>query len=82
MKIDLDQAVQTAEELLSALKELNGAEPDDARNWMARQQRAEITRQLLYLAHLGDRARVEIMDAYHGYKKDHSPGAGGEPASE
>ncbi|MDT0307229.1 hypothetical protein RM780_09665 [Streptomyces sp. DSM 44917] len=81
MRIDLDRAVQTAEELLAELRELNGAEPDDAPTRVARRQRGEITRQLLYLAHLGDRARVEIMDAYHDYKNQ-DVRTGGEPASE
>ncbi|WP_049580524.1 hypothetical protein [Streptomyces sp. SBT349] len=81
MKVDLQKAVETAQELLDALKELDGAEPDDGPARKARQQRAEITRTLLYLAHLGDRTRVEIMDTYHAYKSQDMR-SGGEPGSE
>jgi hypothetical protein len=34
----------------------------------ARRQRVELTRTLLYLAHLGDRARVQVMDTYFSFK--------------
>ncbi|MEO3852576.1 hypothetical protein ABGB09_33995 [Streptomyces sp. B8F3] len=81
MKIDLDKVLETVDELRAELERLNDAEPDDGPARKARQQRAEVTRTLLYLAHLSDRARVEIMDVYHGYKKQDMR-SGGEPASE
>ncbi|KAB8166445.1 hypothetical protein FH609_002565 [Streptomyces sp. 3MP-14] len=80
MRIDLDKAVETAEELLAELKKLNGAEPDDAPTRVARHQRSEITRQLLYLGHLGERVSVEIMGAYHEYKGQEIRRGGGPAA--
>ncbi|MGP4112956.1 hypothetical protein ACTWP5_18850 [Streptomyces sp. 4N509B] len=81
MRINLDQAVEVAEHLLAELNKLNGSEPDDAPTRAARQQRAEITRTLLYLSHLGDRLSVEIMGAYHDYKRQDIR-SGGDTAGE
>ena len=68
MKIDLHHAIETVEELLAGLRELDGTEVDDASTRAAHRQRTNITRTLLYLSHLGDRASVQVMDAYHGFK--------------
>ncbi|MEV0318168.1 hypothetical protein ACIBKX_07880 [Streptomyces sp. NPDC050658] len=73
MRIDLNAAVTTARELLEALEELNDAEPDEAPTRAARRRRAEITRELLYLSHLGNRVSVEVMDAYHEFKMRDDP---------
>ncbi|WP_181786144.1 hypothetical protein [Streptomyces phytophilus] len=81
MKIDLDKVLETVSELRDGLEELNEAEPAEGPRRKAKQERAEITRTLLYLAHLGDRARVEIMDVYHGYRQQDMR-SGGERASE
>lgn len=81
MRVDLHKAVETVQELLRELEDLDGAEPGEGPARKARQQRAEITRRLLYLAHLGDRARVEVMDAYHAYKQQDMR-SGGEPTGE
>jgi len=32
-----------------------------------------LTRTMLYLAHLGDRARVQVMDTYFSFKKGADP---------
>jgi hypothetical protein len=76
MEIDLHAAIETTEELLARLRELDGVEADDAPTRAARRQRVELTRTLLYLAHLGDRARVQVMDTYFSFKK------GGDPVEE
>ena len=81
VRIDLDKAVDTVRELLDELEELNGTEPEEGPARKERQQRAEITRKALWLAHLSDRARVQIMDAYHDYKQQDMR-SGGEPTSE
>ena len=73
VKIDLSQARKTVKELLDALEELDGAEPDTAPTRAANRQRADITRRLLYLSHLGNRASVQIMDTYHDYKIHDAP---------
>jgi hypothetical protein len=71
--IDLSRAAETARELLEALEELDGTEPDETPTRAGRRHRAEITRKLLYLSHLGDRASVEIMDTYHAFKAREDP---------
>ncbi|MEU5437163.1 hypothetical protein AB0G73_27815 [Streptomyces sp. NPDC020719] len=73
MSIDLRKAAETARELLEAIEELDGVEPDETPTRAGRRHRAEITRKLLYLSHLGDRASVEIMDAYYAFKEREDP---------
>lgn len=68
MKIDLHDAVATVEELLAGLRELDGTEIEEAPTRAARRQHTGITRKLLYLSHLGDRASVQVMGAYHDFK--------------
>lgn len=73
MRIDLRDAAKTAEELLAGLRSLDGLEPDEAPTRAARRQRVELTRRLLFLAHLGNRASVQVMEAYHAYKLHDEP---------
>lgn len=73
MTIDLQAALRTTRELLEALEELDGQEPDETPTRVGRRQRAEITRQLLYLSHLADRASVEVMGTYYVFKQQHDP---------
>jgi hypothetical protein len=68
VKIDLHDAIETVEELLAGLRDLDGTEADEAPTRAAHRQRTNITRTLLYLSHLGDRASVQVMDAYHAFK--------------
>jgi hypothetical protein len=79
MRIDLQAAIRASEELLTELRQLDGAELDDAPGRAARHQRSQVTRRLLYLAHGCDRARVQVMDAYFAFKETGDPG--GEPDS-
>lgn len=69
MEIDLHAAIQTTEELLARLRELHGTQADDAPTRKSRRYRTEMTRTLLYLAHLGDRVSVEVMDTYFAFKQ-------------
>lgn len=71
--LDLRKAAETARELLAALEELDGVEPDETPTRAGRRHRADITRKLLYLSHLGNRASVEVMDAYHAFKLREDP---------
>ncbi|MEV0220315.1 hypothetical protein [Streptomyces sp. NPDC050704] len=73
MTIDLHKAVETARELLAALEELDDTEPDETPTRAGRRHRADITRKMLYLSHLGNRASVEVMDAYHVFKSREDP---------
>ena len=74
MKIELGDAVKTVEELLAELKRLDGVEVDESPTRAAQRQRVHLTRTLLYLSHLGDRASVQVMDAYHAFKRRELPG--------
>ncbi|WP_419995019.1 hypothetical protein [Streptomyces boninensis] len=73
MEIDLSQARRTVAELSEMLEALDGTEVDDAPTRAARRQHARITRELLYLSHLGARASTEIMGTYHDFKFRHDP---------
>jgi hypothetical protein len=74
MRIELDQAIETVEELLASLRELNGQEPDQTKSREGRRQRVEVNRALMRMAHLADRARVQVLDSYYVYK-DQETGA-------
>lgn len=73
MQIDLEDAIATVEELLDGLRQLDGTVADHAPTRAARRQKVEITRTLLYLSHLGNRASVEVMEAYHDFKRHDDP---------
>lgn len=76
MRIDLTEAIKTTQELLDELNQLHGTEVDEAPTRAGQRQRTQLTRRLLFLAHLGDRARVQVMDAYHGFKDRDDPTGG------
>ena len=73
MTIDLHATIETVEELLAELRRLDGTEPDDAPTRQAHRHRVEISRKLQYLAHLADRARVQVMDEYFAFKEVADP---------
>lgn len=79
MRVDLQAAIRTSEELTAELRRLDGAELDDTPGRAARHQRSQLTRRLLYLAHACDRARVQVMDAYFAFKDAGDPGGEREP---
>jgi hypothetical protein len=68
VRIDLDTAIQTVEQLLADLRTLNGTEPDAAKSREGRRQRVHANRELMRLAHVADRARVQVLDAYYDFK--------------
>ncbi|MCF2531178.1 hypothetical protein [Yinghuangia soli] len=68
MKIDLREAVETAETLLAELRKWDGHETNDTKSRAATRERTELTRTLLYLSHLANKVGVEVMDEYHAYK--------------
>jgi hypothetical protein len=70
MRIDLQAAIKTAEELLTELRRLDGLEPDDAPTRAARRQKWRIDKDLRYAAHLGERAGAQVRDAYWAYKRE------------
>ncbi|GAA3838476.1 hypothetical protein GCM10022403_083710 [Streptomyces coacervatus] len=74
MEIDLSKARATVRELSAALEALDGTAVDETPTRAGRAQRTEVSRTLQRLAHLGDRASVEIMDAYYVFKERDEPG--------
>jgi len=69
MKIDLQQAIGTAEELLAGMRALDGTETDDqARGRAAREQRADLVLQLQVLAHQADVVRLTLVGAHLGLR--------------
>jgi hypothetical protein len=89
VRIDLVAAIATAQELLAVLQDLDGVEPDETPTRRGRQQRVEINRTLQYVAHLGDKVRVQAMEQYYAAREhddqvrggDGGPGPAGEPES-
>ncbi|MEV4033732.1 hypothetical protein [Streptomyces umbrinus] len=76
MKIDLAQARATVKELAEELEALDGTEVIPRPSRAARRQNSHTSRTLLRLAHLGDRASVEVMGVYHDFKLRDSPPEG------
>ncbi|WP_329555255.1 hypothetical protein [Streptomyces sp. NBC_00696] len=76
MKIDLTQARATVRELAEALEALDGTDVIERPSREARRLNSHTSRTLLRLAHLGDRASVEIMDVYHDFKLRDDPQQG------
>ncbi|WP_030669870.1 hypothetical protein [Streptomyces sp. NRRL B-1347] len=81
MELDLSKARETVRELQERLEALDGAEPDAAPTRAGQRERSEVSRSLQYMAHLGNRAAVEIMDVFCTYRewdkpdqRDESPG--------
>lgn len=79
MRIDLQAAIKTSEDLLAELRQLDGFELDDAQGRVARRRRGQVNRALLRLAHECDRTRVQVMDAYFSFKEADSPAGEPEP---
>lgn len=69
MQIDLSAVRQTVRELAERLEELDGTVVDEAPTRAGSRQRTEVSRSLQYLAHLGDRTSVEVMDAFYAFRR-------------
>jgi hypothetical protein len=69
MRIDLQAAIETAEELLAELRRLDGLEPDEAPTRAAKRQKWRIDKGMRYAAYLGERAGTQVQDAYWAYKR-------------
>ncbi|MEU6379257.1 hypothetical protein [Streptomyces sp. NPDC046909] len=69
MQIDLSAVRQTVRELAERLEELDGTVVDEAPTRTGSRQRTEVSRSLQYLAHLGDRSSVEVMDVFYAFRR-------------
>lgn len=74
MEIDLSAARTTVRELAAALAELDGETVDETPTRAGQRQRVEINRTLQRLAHLADKASVQITDVYWAFKDHDRPG--------
>jgi hypothetical protein len=70
MKIDLEQAISEAEELLAGLRELDGTEIDvDAHGRGPRHERGDLSFRVQRLAHRTDVIRVSLYDNYFKWRE-------------
>ncbi|GAB2966255.1 hypothetical protein GCM10023080_030260 [Streptomyces pseudoechinosporeus] len=60
---------ETVRELAERLDELDGTVVDEAPTRAGSRQRTEVSRSLQYLAHLGDKSSVEIMDVFYAFRR-------------
>lgn len=80
MEIDLSAARATVQELADALAELDGEVIDETSTRAGQRQRVRVSRALQHLAHLGDKASVQIMDTFWDFRehdlsrRDRDPG--------
>jgi hypothetical protein len=78
MKINLQSAIEDAEELLEGLRELDGTEIyEGARGRLPRHQRSDFSFRLQWLAHRADRIRVGLYDIYFSYREQEKGSGGG-----
>ncbi|AGP58349.1 MULTISPECIES: hypothetical protein [Streptomyces] len=68
MEIDLSVARETVRQLAERLEALDGRAVDQAPTREGSRQRTEISRTLQHLAHLGDKASVEIMEVFYDFR--------------
>lgn len=69
MQIDLSEVRETVRQLAERLEGLDGTEADETPTRAGNRQRTEISRNLQYLAHLGDKTSVQVMDTFYACKK-------------
>ena len=69
MEIDLSAARATVQELADALAELDGEAIDETPTRAGQRQRTRVSRALQRLAHLGDKASVQIMDTFWDFRE-------------
>ncbi|MFC8429288.1 hypothetical protein [Streptomyces sp. NPDC057253] len=69
MQIDLSAVRETVRELAERLEELDGTEVDEAPTRAGARQRTEVSRNLQYLAHLGSKSSVDVMDAFYAFRQ-------------
>ncbi|SEB60044.1 hypothetical protein [Streptomyces melanosporofaciens] len=74
MEIDLSAARETVRQLAERLEALDGRTVDPAPTREGSRQRTEVSRTLQHLAHLGDKASVEIMEVFYDFRGWDRPG--------
>ncbi|HEY8985529.1 MAG TPA: hypothetical protein VIU15_38910 [Streptomyces sp.] len=80
MQIDLSAARETVRQLAERLEELDGTDIDETPTRAGSRHRTEISRNLQYLAHLGTKTSVEVMDVFYAFRKWDAEGPTGRRA--
>ncbi|WP_075737675.1 hypothetical protein [Streptomyces acidiscabies] len=80
MQIDLSEVRETVRQLAERLEELDGTEADETLTRVGNRQRTEISRNLQYLAHLGDKTSVQVVGIFYAFRKWDAEGPTGRRA--
>lgn len=72
--LDMTECLEMIDELRERVVELNGSRPNiEVKSKSVNSAKADINRRLLYVAHLADLVRVDIMSHYHRFKGENPP---------
>lgn len=72
--LDMHDLLALLDELRERVVELDGSRVNiEVRSRQVNAEKAEINRKLLYVAHLFDAAKVEVMSQYHRFKGEDPP---------
>lgn len=74
-RVNMRRTITLLEEVLGYVEDLDGVRVniEGATSKDLNRQKADITKRLLYAAHLADMARVAVMSEYHKYKGEKPP---------
>lgn len=72
--LDMHELLALLDELRDRVLELDGSRVNiEVRSKQVNAEKADINRKLLYLAHLADVVKVEVMNHYHRFKGEDPP---------
>lgn len=73
MRIDSREVVRILEEAADRIEAMDGVQDMDSDRGLDSKQRAEISKELLFIAHLCRKAETLVLDQYHVFKgyQDH-----------
>lgn len=72
--LDMHDLLVMIDELREKVVELDGTRLNiEVRSKPVNSQKAEVNRKLLYLAHLADLVKVDVMNHYHRFKGETPP---------
>lgn len=73
--ISTDEALKILEDAHALAEELNGLDERniESNNKTTTATKARVSNELLFLAHLCDNARVEVLNQYHAFKGKNPP---------
>lgn len=72
--LDMRELLALLDELRQEVLNLDGSRVNiEVRSKAVNAEKAEINRKLLYLAHLFDVAKIEVMNHYHRFKGENPP---------